>query len=93
MIERIIRQKKKYHIKALATNALGEQYYEYMFDDFDWCNNKDCEKRLQDALEIWEKGNHCIYGRPAEKPELEIYWQTIEKFCYESRYDEEDLKL
>lgn len=84
MVTRILTQIKVFDIKAHG-EVIGGHGWSDSIPGFTWVNGQvwesdvECEKCLNEAIADWQNRRKTNYwGITSNKPELFIYWQTIE---------------
>lgn len=84
MITRTIKQIKVFDIKSREDFICGHGYSDRIpgltwVNGRVWKSDEQCQNLLQNSIIDWErKRNANPWGTTSHKPELVIYWQTIE---------------
>ena len=85
MITRTLTQVKVFDVKAYSDMVCGHGWSDSI-PGLDWVNGRvwesdaECEQCLNEAIADWQKRRkENPWGTTSHKPELFIYWQTIDE--------------
>ena len=85
MITRTITQAKVFSIVAQGVSLSGHGFSDYLpsityAKDVYWESEEQCAQMLENAIEEWEEQRKAnSWGTTNNKPEIQIYWITIQK--------------
>lgn len=84
MVTRTVKQVKVFDIIAMDGAISVQGFYEKIpgityAKGLPWESDELCELALQAAIKDWKKRrDECIWGTTSNKPQLNIYWKTVE---------------
>lgn len=85
MITRIVRQVKVFDVKAHQDVIYEQGMQPWTIPGLSWVNSRvwesdaECERCLNEAIADWRnRRNENPWGTTSHKPELVVYWQTVD---------------
>jgi hypothetical protein len=85
MITRVVKQVKVFDVKAHQEVMYEQGMKPWTIPGLSWVNGQiwksdaECEQCLNEAITDWQnRRNENPWGTTSHKPELVVYWQTID---------------